>query len=192
MRRILNFSFLLIFFLTSYFYNYNLKKNIELAEVNIRAQKKEIEKNYIPPEMDEDIIYYYPNEQFTELLKDTIKVPKELDVKDRLSIILAAQKEKTKEILKYNNIENFVFIDQYLEIENAYVFRGALYIDFNFDFRKNFIDKKHELYFTYSIVNSALELGALEKVKFLILGREINALKFYKLDDFLYKYDLRG
>lgn len=192
MRRIINFTLLLIFFLTSYYYNYNLKKNIELAENNMRTQKLEKEKTYIPPEKEEELIFYYPNEMFTELLVDKVKVPKGSDLRYKLNSILFAQKEKTKNIKKYNDKEDFVFIDEYLEIENFYLHNGILYVDFNLDFRSGFFDKKHELYFTYSIVNSFVEIEGVEKIKFLILGKEVNEFKYYDLNDFLYKYDLRG
>ncbi len=192
MRRIINFTLLLIFFLTSYYYNYNLKKNIELAENNMRTQKLEKEKTYIPPEKEEELIFYYPNEMFTELLVDKVKVPKGLGLRYKLNSILFAQKEKTKNIKKYNDKEDFVFIDEYLEIENFYLHNGILYVDFNLDFRSGFFDKKHELYFTYSIVNSFVEIEGVEKIKFLILGKEVNEFKYYDLNDFLYKYDLRG
>lgn len=192
MRRIINFTLLLIFFLTSYYYNYNLKKNIELAENNMRTQKLEKEKTYIPPEKEEELIFYYPNEMFTELLVDKVKVSKGSDLRYKLNSILFAQKEKTKNIKKYNDKEDFVFIDEYLEIENFYLHNGILYVDFNLDFRSGFFDKKHELYFTYSIVNSFVEIEGVEKIKFLILGKEVNEFKYYDLNDFLYKYDLRG
>ncbi len=192
MRRIINFSLLLIFFFTSYYYNNSLKKSIELAENNIRAQKLEVEKNYIPPEKDEELIFYYPNEMFTELLSDKVKIRKGSDLRYKLNSILAAQKEKTKDIKKYNDKESFVFIDEYLEVENFYLHNGILYVDFNLDFRSGFFDKKHELYFTYSLVNSFVEIEGIDKIKFLILGKEVNEFKYYDLNDFLYKYDLRG
>lgn len=192
MRRIINFTLLLIFFLTSYYYNYSLKKNIELAENRIKTQKLEREKTFVPPEKDEELILYYPNANFTELLSDKVKIKKGSDLRYKLNSILVAQKEKTKDIKKYNDKESFVFIDEYLEVENFYLHNGILYVDFNLDFRTGFFDKKHELYFTYSLVNSFVEIEGIEKIKFLILGKEVNEFKYYKLNDFLYKYDLRG
>lgn len=192
MRRIINFTLLLMFFLTSYYYNYSLKKNIELAENRIKTQKLEREKTFVPPEKDEELLFYYPNESFTELLSDKVKIRKGSDLRYKLNSILAAQKEKTKDIKKYNDKESFVFIDEYLEVENFYLHNGILYVDFNLDFRNVFFDKKHELYFTYSLVNSFVEIEGIDKIKFLILGKEVNEFKYYKLNDFLYKYDLRG
>lgn len=192
MRRIINFTLLLMFFLTSYYYNYSLKKNIELAENRIKTQKLEREKTFVPPEKDEELLFYYPNESFTELLSDKVKIRKGSDLRYKLNSILAAQKEKTKDIKKYNDKESFVFIDEYLEVENFYLHNGILYVDFNLDFRNGFFDKKHELYFTYSLVNSFVEIEGIDKIKFLILGKEVNEFKYYKLNDFLYKYDLRG
>lgn len=192
MRRIINFTLLLIFFLTSYYYNYSLKKSIELAENRIKTQKLEREKTFVPPEKDEELIFYYPNANFTELLTDKVKIKKGSDLRYKLNSILVAQKEKTKDIKKYNDKESFVFIDEYLEVENFYLHNGILYVDFNLDFRTGFFDKKHELYFTYSLVNSFVEIEGIEKIKFLILGKEVNEFKYYKLNDFLYKYDLRG
>lgn len=181
-----------MFFLTSYYYNYSLKKNIELAENRIKTQKLEREKTFVPPEKDEELLFYYPNESFTELLSDKVKIRKGSDLRYKLNSILAAQKEKTKDIKKYNDKESFVFIDEYLEVENFYLHNGILYVDFNLDFRNGFFDKKHELYFTYSLVNSFVEIEGIDKIKFLILGKEVNEFKYYKLNDFLYKYDLRG
>lgn len=192
MRRIINFTLLLIFFLTSYYYNYSLKKSIELAENSIKTQKLEREKTFVPPEKDEELIFYYPNANFTELLTDKVEIKKGSDLRYKLNSILVAQKEKTKDIKKYNDKEGFVFIDEYLEVENFYLHNGILYVDFNLDFRTGFFDKKHELYFTYSLVNSFVEIEGIEKIKFLILGKEVNEFKYYKLNDFLYKYDLRG
>jgi len=192
LRRIINFTLLLMFFLTSYYYNYSLKKNIELAENRIKTQKLEREKTFVPPEKDEELLFYYPNESFTELLSDKVKIRKGSDLRYKLNSILAAQKEKTKDIKKYNDKESFVFIDEYLEVENFYLHNGILYVDFNLDFRNVFFDKKHELYFTYSLVNSFVEIEGIDKIKFLILGKEVNEFKYYKLNDFLYKYDLRG
>ena len=90
-----------MFFLTSYYYNYSLKKNIELAENRIKTQKLEREKTFVPPEKDEELLFYYPNESFTELLSDKVKIRKGSDLRYKLNSILAAQKEKTKDIKKY-------------------------------------------------------------------------------------------
>ena len=117
------------------------------------------------------------------------KIKEEKDLRDKLNSILKIIKEKTENKIYYTEDKSLEFMSEYLEIENVYFDNGALYIDFNMDFRRYFITKEHELYFTYSIVNSLVGINKIERVKFLILGKEINELKFYKLDNFLFKYE---
>lgn len=192
MRRILSFVFLVGFFLISYLYNNNLKFQIKAAENRVKLQKERAEKKYVEPSIEEEVFFYYPNDSLTELIREKTKLPKVKDTREKLNFILGFIKEKTKDLKKYNNSSDFKFIDSYLEIENVYYDKGILYIDFNEDFRKEIVDKRHEIYLTYTIVNSFMEIKGIEKIKFLILGKEVNELKYYKLDNFLYKYNLRG
>ena len=189
MRRVLNFGFLLIFFLTSYLYNEKLKRDIEQSE---RKIKYELEiKNAQKPitEKFEEIKVYFPNENLSKMLVSKVKINEKRDLRDRLNSILKIIREKTKDGIYYTEDKKIEFMSEYLEIENVYLDDGALYIDFNMDFRRDFITKEHELYFTYSIVNSFVGIEKIKKIKFLIFGKEINELKFYKLNDFLYKYE---
>ena len=176
----------------SYLYNNNLKFQIKAAENRVKLQKERAEKIYVEPSIEEEVIFYYPNETLTELIREKTKLPKVKDTREKLNLILGFIKEKTKDLKKYNNSNDFKFMDSYLEIENVYYDKGILYIDFNEDFRKEIVDKRHEIYLTYAIVNSFMEIKGIEKIKFLILGKEVNELKYYKLDNFLYKYNLRG
>lgn len=192
MRRILNFLLLVIFFLTSFLYNNNLKWEMKAAQNKINYLSSQSKKKVVIPQESEEIIYYYPNDTLNQMLKTKEKIPLVKDTKEKLNLILGFIKEKTGINTKYNKNNSFVFMDKYLEVENVYYNKGILYIDFNMDFRKEFIDKKHELYFTYSIVNSFTEIKGVEKIKFLILGKEVNEFKYYKLENFLHKYDLRG
>lgn len=189
MRRILNFFFLLVFFLTSFFYNEKLKFDMKAAQNKIDYLSAQAKKEVVKTEVLEEVIYYYPNENLTEFIKDKNNILQVKDTKEKLNLILGFIKEKTEKNIKYNEISNFKFMDKYLEIENVYYDKGILYIDFNMDFRKEFLDKKHELYFVYSIVNSFTEIKGVEKIKFLILGKEINEFKYYKIENFLYKYN---
>lgn len=189
MRRVLNFSFLLIFFLTSYLYNEKLRRDIEKSERKIKYEL-EIKRTQKPiPENYEEITIYYPNETLNKMLVSKEKIKEEKDLRDKLNSILKIIKEKTENKIYYTEDKSLEFMSEYLEIENVYFDNGALYIDFNMDFRRHFITKEHELYFTYSIVNSFVGINKIERVKFLILGKEINELKFYKLDNFLFKYE---
>lgn len=189
MRRVLNFGFLLIFFLTSYLYNEKLKRGIEKSE---RKIKYELEmKKAQKPTRDsyEEVNVYYPNETLNKMLVSKEQIKKEKDLRDKLNSILKIIKEKTKDKISYSEEQKLEFMSEYLEIENVYLDDGALYIDFNMDFRRYFVSKEHELYFTYSIVNSFVGNNNIEKIKFLILGKEIDELKFYKLNNFLFKYE---
>ncbi len=189
MRRVLNFGFLLIFFLTSYLYNEKLKRGIEKSE---RKIKYELEmKKAQKPTRDsyEEVYVYYPNETLNKMLVSKEHIKKEKDLRDKLNSILKIIKEKTKDKISYSEEQKLEFMSEYLEIENVYLDDGALYIDFNMDFRRYFVSKEHELYFTYSIVNSFVGNNNIEKIKFLILGKEIDELKFYKLNNFLFKYE---
>ncbi len=189
MRRVLNFSFLLIFFLTNYLYNEKLRRDIEKSERKIKYEL-EIKRTQKPiPENYEEITIYYPNETLNKMLVSKEKIKEEKDLRDKLNSILKIIKEKTENKIYYTEDKSLEFMSEYLEIENVYFDNGALYIDFNMDFRRYFITKEHELYFTYSIVNSLVGINKIERVKFLILGKEINELKFYKLDNFLFKYE---
>ncbi len=189
MRRVLNFGFLLIFFLTSYLYNEKLRRDIEKSERKIKYEL-EIKRTQKPiPENYEEITIYYPNETLNKMLVSKEKIKEEKDLRDKLNSILKIIKEKTENKIYYTEDKSLEFMSEYLEIENVYFDNGALYIDFNMDFRRYFITKEHELYFTYSIVNSLVGINKIERVKFLILGKEINELKFYKLDNFLFKYE---
>lgn len=189
MRRVLNFGFLLIFFLTSYLYNEKLRRNIEQSERKIKYEL-EIKRTQKPiPENFEEIIVYYPNETLNKMLISKEKIKEEKDLRDKLNNILEIIKEKTKDRIYYTEDKKLEFMSEYLEVENVYFDNETLYIDFNMDFRRDFITKEHELYFTYSIVNSFVGIDKIKKIKFLILGKEINELKFYKLNDFLYKYE---
>ena len=189
MRRVLNFSFLLIFFLTSYLYNEKLRRDIEKSERKIKYEL-EIKRTQKPiPENYEEITIYYPNETLNKMLVSKEKIKEEKDLRDKLNSILKIIKEKTENKIYYTEDKSLEFMSEYLEIENVYFDNGALYIDFNMDFRRYFITKEHELYFTYSIVNSFVGINKIERVKFLILGKELNELKFYKLDNFLFKYE---
>lgn len=192
MRRILSFVFLGTFFLISFLYNNNLKFQIKVAENRVKLQRERAEKKYVAPEIDEQVVFYYPNETLTELIRGEAKLPKVKDTREKLNLILGFIKGKTEGIVKYSSVTNFKFMDKYLEVESVYYDKGILYIDFSEDFRKELLDKRHELYFTYAIVNSFSEIKGVEKIKFLILGKEVNELKYYKLDNFLYKYSLRG
>lgn len=188
MRRVLNFGFLLIFFLTSYLYNEKLRRDIEQSERKIKYEL-EIKRTQKPvPENFEEIIVYYPNETLNKMLISKEKIKEEKDLRDKLNNILEIIKEKTKDRIYYTEDKKLEFMSEYLEVENVYFDNETLYIDFNMDFRRDFITKEHELYFTYSIVNSFVGIDKIKKIKFLILGKEINELKFYKLNDFLYKY----
>ena len=189
MRRVLNFGFLLIFFLTSYLYNEKLRRDIEQSERKIKYEL-EIKRTQKPiPENFEEIIVYYPNETLSKMLISKEKIKEEKDLRDKLNNILEIIKEKTKDRIYYTEDKKLEFMSEYLEVENVYFDNETLYIDFNMDFRRDFITKEHELYFTYSIVNSFVGIDKIKKIKFLILGKEINELKFYKLNDFLYKYE---
>ena len=189
MRRVLNFGFLLIFFLTSYLYNEKLKRDIEQSERKIKYEL-EIKNAQKPiPEKFEEIKVYFPNENLSKMLVSKVKINEKRDLRDRLNSILKIIREKTKDGIYYTEDKKIEFMSEYLEIENVYLDDGALYIDFNMDFRRDFITKEHELYFTYSIVNSFVGIEKIKKIKFLIFGKEINELKFYKLNDFLYKYE---
>jgi len=189
LRRVLNFGFLLIFFLTSYLYNEKLRRDIEQSERKIKYEL-EIKRTQKPiPENFEEIIVYYPNETLSKMLISKEKIKEEKDLRDKLNNILEIIKEKTKDRIYYTEDKKLEFMSEYLEVENVYFDNETLYIDFNMDFRRDFITKEHELYFTYSIVNSFVGIDKIKKIKFLILGKEINELKFYKLNDFLYKYE---
>lgn len=189
MRRVLNFGFLLIFFLTSYLYNEKLRRDIEQSERKIKYEL-EIKRTQKPvPENFEEIVVYYPNETLNKMLISKEKIKEEKDLRDKLNNILEIIKEKTKDRIYYTEDKKLEFMSEYLEVENVYFDNETLYIDFNMDFRRDFITKEHELYFTYSIVNSFVGIDKIKKIKFLILGKEINELKFYKLNDFLYKYE---
>lgn len=189
MRRVLNFGFLLIFFLTSYLYNEKLRRDIEKAErkINYELEVKRTQKPI--PEILEEIKVYYPNETLDKMLVSKEKIKEEKDLKDKLNKVLEIIREKTKNKIYYTEDKKIEFMSEYLEIDNIYFDNGALYIDFNMDFRRDFITREHELYFTYSIVNSFVGINKVKKIKFLILGKEINELKFYKLNDFLFKYE---
>ena len=141
------------------------------------------------PEKFEEIKVYFPNENLSKMLVSKVKINEKRDLRDRLNSILKIIREKTKDGIYYTEDKKIEFMSEYLEIENVYLDDGALYIDFNMDFRRDFITKEHELYFTYSIVNSFVGIEKIKKIKFLIFGKEINELKFYKLNDFLYKYE---
>jgi len=171
LRRILSFVFLVTFFLLSYLYNNNLKFQIKVAENRVKLQKERAEKKYVEPSIEEEVVFYYPNDSLTELIGEKTKLPKVKDTREKLNLILGFIKEKTKNLSKYNNATNFEFMDTYLEIENVYYDKGILYIDFNGDFRKEIVDKRHEIYLTYAIVNSFMEIKGIEKIKFLILGK---------------------
>lgn len=181
-----------MFFLISFMYHDNLKWQIKEAENRVNLQRERAKKELIIPNVEEEIIFYYPNSQFTELLKEKVKLEKVRDTREKLNFIIKNIKNKTETLTKYGEIKNFKFLDKDLEVENVYYDKGILYVDFNMDFRNELVDKKHEAYLTYSLVNSFFEVKGVEKVKFLILGKEVNELKYYKLDSFLYKYDLRG
>lgn len=189
MRRVLNFGFLLVFFLTSYLYNEKLRRDIEKSErkikyeLEVKRTKKPISSNY------KEVTVYYPNETLTKMLVLKEKIEEEKDLRDRLNGILEIIRKNTDNKIYYAEDKSLEFMPEYLEIENVYFDNGTLYVDFNMDFRRYFITKEHELYFTYSIVNSFVGIDKIERVKFLILGKEINELKFYKLNNFLFKYE---
>ena len=187
MRRVLKFVFLINFFLIAFFYNYKLKEKLKFNENQEKSKKIFEQKNIIKPQEKEIIKFYYPNENLTKLLVGKTYINKNMELKEKLNLILKLIREKTK--LNIKNQENINFLDEYLEIENVYLDNGDLYVDFNLDFRNDFIDKNHELYFTYSLVNSFSEILGINRIKFLIFGREIKELKYYNLNDFLHKYN---
>lgn len=189
MRRVLNFGFLLIFVLTSYLYNEKLKRGIEKSERKIKYELEMKKAQKPATDSYEEVSVYYPNETLNKMLVSKEHIKKEKDLRDRLNSILKLIKEKTKDRISYSEKQKLEFMSEYLEIENVYLDDGALYIDFNMDFRRYFVSKEHELYFTYSIVNSFVGNNNIEKIKFLILGKEVDELKFYKLNNFLFKYE---
>lgn len=189
MRRVLNFGFLLVFFLVSFFYNQKLKNDIKKAEEKIRYELELKKTQKSPYEKPENIKVYYPNENLSKMLITNVGIKNEIDRKDKFNNILKIIKEKTKDKVYYAKDKKMEFIPENLEIENIYLDKGELYVDFNMDFRHYMLTKEHEVFFTYSIVNSFIGLEDIRKIKFLILGKEIKELKFYKIEDFLFKYE---
>lgn len=177
---------ILFVLITGIYYNKLNRQYKDTQSKILRESQKQ--KSKINVEEFEEVVIYFPNVKFDDFEKSKEKILKEEDLKEKLNIILELIKEKTKNNINNSENKNLKFMDDNLQVENAYLDKEDLYVDFNMDFRKDFVDKNYEAYFVYSLVNSFTELPKIKRVKFIILGEEVKVLKFFIINGFFEKY----